>query len=351
MPSFKLNNKGILTKTPSKLNIAPTINASHVKPPKELQLIDDIKSNKKLRVAVARTQGGIGDVLMTFPAVKALKLKYDCDITYVTDYSYLFGVLPKLAQHCPDIDKVIPTEQYKEEDYHLNINLTCPCIAHEVPRAKPIHRIDLFARQCGFALGSIDPQIPYTCTEAELAWAENFYKSRGLDPNKTIIVQPYASNSRRSYDPRLLRDAISLASKELPDYRFIVILHDSDFEKDVSWQIDKTTPLKNQGITELIALIKSCGLVVCPDSSILHAAGIFGKKTIGLFGPTDPRARNYPGQIALCPAMEEKLLHWPCWYTCDYGHLTWNYFSPDMIASAIINAVGNRPATIRIESL
>jgi ADP-heptose:LPS heptosyltransferase len=148
-----------------------------------------------------------------------------------------------------------------------------------------------------------------------------------------------------------MRDALNQVAKAYPKYKIMIIQHDSDFDQETIWQIPNCVPIKNIPVDQLTALISICRLVVCPDSSILHMAGIFKKQTLGLYGPTDPRARFYPNQTALCPALEREMKCFPCWYTCPNGLTTWNYFSPELIANAIITELEKTPPGIVLESL
>ncbi len=330
---LELDNQGIVVPRKPKLFVTrPVVNT---RASNDLFQVDRVMSGEQLRIAVIRSSGGIGDVLMTFPTVKAIKQKYNCQLWYVTDYGYLDGALPKVAAHNPFIDKIVDFAHFKESDVDISINLTCPCVAHEVPKAIPVHRIDLFAGYCGIKLE--DRKIDYIVTDEEKSWGLEFFQSRGFNPSDCIMVQPYASNSRRSLDINKLKTAIARISTILPQVKFLVIQHGSDFDKDTNWNLFKCLPVKNFDTTNIAALMYHCGLVLCPDSSLLHLAGALEKKIVAFFGPTDYRARMYPNMIPICPA--EKFAYWPCWYQevpPGAARMSWDAIEPEMIVQAVV---------------
>lgn len=329
MARIELDKNGVVVPwTP----IRPAVNT---KPSNDLFILDRIAAGQPVRIAIHRLGGGIGDVLMTFPTVKALKKKYNAETIYVTDYGYLSGALAKVANHNPLIDKVVDGAHWKDINAEININLTCPCIAHEIPLAKPVHRIDLFAGYCGIRLD--DRQIDYVVTEEEKAWGINFLQTRNLNPADCVLVQPYASNARRSLDIKKLQRAMMQALAVNPKLRFLVVRHDSDFDKDTSWDLQKTFPVRNFDIVNIAAIMYHVGLVLCPDSSLLHMAGALSKKIVAFFGPTDYRARMYPNMIPICPA--ETFAFWPPWYQENppgASKLCWDVIESETISAAII---------------
>lgn len=305
MNKIGLSKNGIVV--PVKPQLVRSRNVSENPVIRDFDKLNRILSGQKLDISVVRSTGGIGDVLMTFPTVKGLKKKYNCNIHYITDFGYLDGALRKCAEHNPYIDRIIDFKDYNDAEYDIAINLTCPCIAHEKPGAKPIHRIDLFATYCGLELE--DRSIDYELSIDEIQWGRAFLESRELDPNKVVMVQPYASNQIRSCDIRILKRALVQFVQET-GFHCLIIQHGSDWERDASWDLKNFVPVRDYGIDSLAAIMHHVRLVLCQDSSILHLAGALQKDIVGLFGPTDYRARMYPNMTAVCPNSSSP--HWPC---------------------------------------
>ena len=102
----------------------------------------------------------------------------------------------------------------------------------------------------------------------------------------------------------------------------------------VSWQ-------QGQGnLYEYMEWINSCHLIISSDSLGLHIAFAFGKRIVGLFGPTDPsEIYLYDESVVLrsecgCPEM-------PCWSArCLTGLNCMSNIDSDRIVQEVINIFG-----------
>lgn len=311
------------------------------KPVKALQHIDKLLSGSKPLIAITRKQGGLGDVLMTLPTVKAISKKYSIQVTYGTDFEYLDGALPAVLEGNPYISKVVSWNSINPEDYNSVIDLTCPCVAHEVPLAKSINRIDLFARHVGIKLE--DTSIDYCVTEEERKWARDYLYQNGLDRFKLILVQPSSSTTNRDCPPAKIKDALTQILQTQKDCRALIITHNSDNIK-TDWKYSDVHILNNFGIRKIAALMELCKLVICPDSSILHMASALHMPTVTIFGPTDAHARvNYhPEAVAIWPA--GKLRSYPQWYSENRdGYLCWKLIEASLIRDVSISILNKQP--------
>jgi ADP-heptose:LPS heptosyltransferase len=294
---------------PENISFTPTITGSD-----SLERLDRIRRGDKVKICIARTQGGIGDVLMTTPTVRAIKERYNpCELTYSTDFSYLNSALTKVLQDNPYIDKVVNHLTDRPNSYDAYINLTCPCIPHEQPKAIPIHRIDLFANFAGVELK--DRSMIYNVKEEERKWARRWLEERAIDSknHKIILVNPYASNARRSWEPRRWLETMAYITHEDKSVRVIVVTHGSDFDK-TKFDLVNTIKLHDYDIRSIAALVEASNLVLCPDSAILHIAQVFNKPTIAVFGPTDWRARTNYSPLTTAISHGAEVMANPCWY-------------------------------------
>ena len=175
--------------------------------------------------------------------------------------------------------------------------------------------------------------------------------SRNLSGDKTIIVQPFASNIRRTYDIKQLQKALVLCTQTDPNLKFLVLLHSTDFNKDYQWEFKNILTIKDYDIVHIAAIMHHVSMVVCPDSAILHLAGALSKKIVAYFGPTDARARMYPNMKALWPG--EVLPLSPLWYGgSDFQALeTWRQLTPEMLAIAILEQYNSKQLVITPSSI
>jgi len=317
-------DRGIVINTRPK-PIVHTNAKIYTRPNISLRRLDSLMKGRTPHIAITRTQGGIGDVLMTLPTVKAMSKKYDCKIDYGTDFTYFDGALEKVVRHNPYIDKVIPYREVEGEKYDAVIDLTCPCVIHEKPGAEPISRINLFARHAGVAL--TDYTIDYTITDEEKEEAREFLTELNLHNKELILFNPFASTDRRNIPIAFATHLLVKMLERRPNAIAIVVTH-SDTDRYIGNQIDwnnyaKIVNFKDRHIREIAAIMSYCDLTICPDSALLHLAGALHKPSFSFFGPTDARARleHYPEAVAIWPA---KQLKCKCWYDpCKFGHVCW----------------------------
>lgn len=286
------------------------------------EILDSAKDPSSFTVRFDRTRGGIGDVLMTLPAIRHIKQTYGCRTVYATSFAYLNGILPKIVENLPFIDEVVPTmERDKIQAQRLLVaDLTCPCVEHEKPGMRALHRIDLFGQSMGLKPGSFDPQIPYIVEPEEERWARKFLDSRGIVNQTLILIQLFASTERRSLPLQLQREAIGRLTRQDPNLKFLAITHSSD---PVPSKFDQASVIqvRDYGFREIAALASLSDAIIAPDSSILHLAAALQKPCLAIFGPTDPYSRlNYMTKVVgLAPG--EELACQPCWYKepCPVG--------------------------------
>lgn len=304
-----------------------------------LDTINRLMSGGKPDICVIRSQGGIGDVLMTLPTVKAIKKKYGGKVDYATDFRYLGGSLAQVLEGNPYIDNVLDWHSLPRENYSAIIDLTCPCIAHEQPKAPPINRIDLFAQHAGVELKSRD--IDYVVRPEEEAWAEEYLRKLRIWSMEVILVQPFSSSLKRNLPKPVLEKAIAEILKQRSKARIIVLTHDTD-DKKTSWRYMKIKQAHNLSVRQIAALSKKVNLVMCQDSSVLHIAGALSAPTVSFFGPTDPRARvnHYKNSAAIWPG--KKLGCCPSWYSKPRcGDTCWQLVTPEMISTTAISMLSS----------
>lgn len=271
---------------------------------------------------------------MTTPCVTEIKKVFPQSlISYATNTKYLQGALVKTLQYNPNINEIIERDTIKDIRFDLVVNLHCPAIMHERPQKIPPNRIDLFAKHAGLTLTDPVPKYYIQQTEIE-AGAELL---RGLERDKTILVQAQASSQKRSLPSKLLKDSLIALSKL--GWRSIILVHeDSDHPTDTMWDnIPGSVVLKNLDIRGIASVMVHVDLTLCPDSSILHLAGALGAPCVGLFGPTPPMSRidHYANCVAVWHG--DKIAACPCWYEhCPTGYSCWQQMRVEDIVEACL---------------
>ena len=334
------NSQGIIVETKPHMSCGSPL-TRYVKPLDVLPRINRLMGGEAPSILVQRGAGGIGDVLMTLPTVRAIKEKYKGPVDYATDVKYLDGALVKVLKGNPYIDNILNWQEVKRENYDGVIDLHCPCVSHEQAQALPINRIDLFARHARIQLQN--RKIDLVLTKEELDWARDYIERLKVGRFKLMIVQPNVSTKRRSLPSGELQKAVASIIAKQKDVRALIFTHKGD-EVVLPWSFNGVLEVKNLDVRQIASLIHYSSLVLCQDSAILHVAGALEKPTLSFFGPTDPRARvnYYKKSIALWPGGQLRCS--PSWYSpCKCGEVCWKMIKQEMIVDTALDLLNNRP--------
>ena len=279
--------------------------------------IDKLFGMAEPRICIKRRLGGIGDVLMTTPIMKALKYHLpSCHITYATDFEYSNGALVDIISHNPYVDKIVPIAEVKDRDYDYRVDVTITGLDREKPKSVPPNRIDMFAEEVGVDI-SLDPVPTYVITEKErkqaLSVIEKIIPDR--EDKQIIAIQTRSNDERRTWP---LGHVEKLVDKLSENAKFHVFVFDwghtiERWESLDKWKDSPNIHLFMEGsFIDTAALVDQADVVVCPDSSMLHLAGALNKKIVTIFGPIPPESRiNYYSNAT---AIVHRLPCSFCWY-------------------------------------
>ena len=261
-------------------------------------------------ILVKRQHGGLGDILMTGPALEALKLKYpDKEIHYAIPTEY-----HNLMRNLPFIDRLIDVHSpinYKR--YYLIMDITHCDSRYECARVsqkKPVQksRVEIYAEALGVRDLLVSHTPRYNPTPEEIKWAEVFIKSQPIDKNKPIVgIQLESAEEYRNYPRNKFNKLISLLEKD-----FNILCFGSEASR-----IDHPSVIDLCGfpIRKWAALMTQCNVFITVDTGPLHVAAALKINTVALFGPIDYKARckGYETVTALVALMDCI----PCWRNCN----------------------------------
>ena len=133
-----------------------------------LSLVDFYE--KRNKILINRSVGGLGDVLMNRMMFEDIKLLMpDCEIHYACPIQYHDAV----RDH-PYIDKLLDPAHVDRKDYIAYYNTTTACGRTEMqfaPLSAPNNRSDIWASHCGFELTRHNMHFQITDEENK----DNFY--------------------------------------------------------------------------------------------------------------------------------------------------------------------------------
>ncbi|MDH5539600.1 MAG: hypothetical protein OEY03_09360, partial [Rhizobacter sp.] len=215
------------------------------------------------RVLVTRAMGGLGDLLMMTPGLRALSCGASpVEIDFAVPQSF-HGLLQGLrGVRLLDIN----ADPIDVTRYQRWVNLTdCPAgrvESHQFPNVRD-NRIEIFARAMGVSrrrLARHGGSLPiYFVTTEEQAWATQFLAAinpRGLP---VIGVQPFAADSYRNW-PHMEQLVARLAEQAL-----VLVFH---HEEPAGFEGDNVVKVVRP-LRQSVALLAQCQRLVVPDSSFL----------------------------------------------------------------------------------
>ena len=260
-------------------------------------------------ILVTRAMGGLGDIIMMTPGLRALAKRNGRPVYFATKRQY-FPLLENNPDVCLlDIDEVIDIHRFRR---WINLSF-CPAGRYEsraVPKVRK-GRVELFARAMGikrYALDNNGWQPVCHLGQAQLL-QRDAYRARFRGESLPVIgVQPYSRDTYKN-SPSLLQ-----AMTELAEKAHVVIFHTSPVPIPDHPNI---TQFHGQSIRDTFAAIAACDYFISVDSGFFHVAAAFEIPSLGIFGPTDGRlfSRHHP--CALLIEAPDGFVCAPCWRNED----------------------------------
>lgn len=189
----------------------------------------------------------------------------------VIDLKYCRGVYKKNIFFCSFIKSPILIGFNKSNIPSYNVSLPYyELSAHVTTRLPPL--LKLFNIK--------DYNLNYEIfTTSEMQEKTNSFIKEKLIPDKRIaIVNPRGGNKSRWLTQSQLDDVLSLL---MPKYQVVLIGQPSQL-KNLSWP-DSIPLFQSQSILEVVPLIENANLIFTVDTSIVHIASTFSKRTIALY--------------------------------------------------------------------
>ncbi len=258
-----------------------------------------------------RAMGGIGDLLMMTPGLRALSKRIGGPIEFAIPRRYL-----ELFEHNPFVTALaiegLPAEWYRGGRF---IDLTdCPASIVESRSAPNVtaNRIEIFARALGVSTRELRRhglQPVFEASPTARQRAEQWLKSRHLHNKDFVAIQASAAEGYRTWN------GMSEVARVLAESMPVVIFDDKP------WKGSDHLALSHENIEQAIGLDLSLGfalacearLIIAPDSALLHLAGARRIPCVGVFGPTEGARRTSAYSQAVVVSRVAELPCAPCW--------------------------------------
>lgn len=256
-------------------------------------------------VVLKRDLGGIGDMMMVTPVLRGLRERFknkEVHLMIPDQYRPIF-------YNNPYIDKIIPVNNniYKFYEFGSDISTVCAKYEYKSLKDKKIvdkSRVEIFCDEAGVNPSRYRPEL--FLDDEEKDWARKF-----IEPYKDNFIIGVALRSAELYRDWPIshyRKVFQAMQAKDSNIKFLIL------DKERIWDFPYENIIDGAGFPfrKFIALVHRCHMVLTPDTSLLHIAGAFNKKTIALFGPIDykMRCKFYPKAT---PILDDSLECIPCW--------------------------------------
>jgi len=266
------------------------------------------KLRRTRKILVTRAMGGIGDVLMMTPGLKALTLHYpkaQIDFALPKPFHSLLDGFSGI--HLLDINE----DEINIGSYRRWINLTdCPAGKMEslqYPNVKR-NRIEIFAHAMGISrlkLRRTSGFLPvYYVSQEEEQWAKHYLQAVNPQQLPVIGIQPFAADTYRNWP------YMEHLVQELTKTHLVLVFHHEEMH---GYNFPNTIKIIKP-LRQSIALVAQCHRLVVLDSSFLHFSAALKIPTIAVFGAISGklRTKNYPNVRLITPQKAEFPCY-PCW--------------------------------------
>jgi len=146
-----------------------------------------------------------------------------------------------------------------------------------------------------FKIPIISKKIIYQTSNEERKFADIYFRENIPGTNELIIgIIPSGGWETKRCEPVKWIEICNEIKKKY-QVQFLILWGPGD-EKDAKLIYEGLTPhplmTPKSSFGELSALIEKCNLIIANDSGPMHVSSALGKPTLGIFGPTDPKAHR-----------------------------------------------------------
>ena len=290
----------------------------------------------KPRKGLILHSGAIGDCLLTLPLAAFIKRTFGLDQMHFMGRLDAVGLYPRRScidhvramESAPLHRLFTPTDEFTLDDpdrlitafqdyeqivsflggdhphFEQNLLLTVHC-SHSaqvsvLPMTPPddwqesVSRfyMDCFAKEIGLVPHRLDPAIAWlSATADDYPAGQDLVERIGIAPEASLaILHPGSGGRHKCWHPENF--LITAAALGQNGYKPLFLLGPAEQERMTPTMIEEFhhtgSVASDLSLTEVFQLLTQAELFVGNDSGISHIAGAMGKKTVTIFGPTDP---------------------------------------------------------------
>lgn len=251
-----------------------------------------------MKYCIARAHGGIGDILMMTPGIKALK-EAGHEVSVAIDrHRTRNDTYYNLLKNNEDIEFIYDYRYLNKNKFDKVIDITSVAYPYEQAGTK-IGRASIFANAMGVAIKD----------ETPIYTVEKIYKIEN-----SVALHFFATEERRSWN---LEKANMLIQWFLSNTNVNIILLDKN--KSLLNNSNRIIYCGDMSVEESAKYLAGADYFIGVDSGFMHLAGALNVYGLALFGSTDPitRIKDYKTFKALYTSSDCR----GCFYKpCNYNY-------------------------------
>lgn len=243
---------------------------------------------KPTSILIERVRG-LGDVLQLLPALKAVKKKYGSAKLDFKTSSVFFPLLKRFDF----IDHLIREDASKDQLSKYSLVMDLQNKVDFLPICKEAPRQDLFAKLLNVNAKCYQLKFNFPVYKKEITNARSILRAGGWRGEKLLGLHLMTYSLIRTWPIERSLDFVDKLS-DYKDLKIVILEHHAIREKFRKFG-HVIIPDKTE-LIDLIGLLSLCDYTVCPDSGVMHLAGLLKVPTVALFGPIPPefRIKYYP---------------------------------------------------------
>jgi len=266
--------------------------------------------NEKAGALVTRAMGGIGDLLMMEPGLRALAMRQHGPVDFAIPGKFhaIFDGNPHVRLIDIERDTIVP------HAYKKWINLSfCPAARYESAHRPHVKRgrVELFAGAMGVSRQRLKRSgwsVSQYLSETRNSFCDDFLSYRSESKKRLIGIQPFSRDSYKDYTD------IDRLIDELAKENDLLLFHHLPDGLPVGPAIRTTAGVS---LGDSLALVSRLDGMVSVDSAFLHAAAAFDVPVVALFGPTDGKTFTRHHKHAKILWRKDLFACVPCWRNED----------------------------------
>lgn len=286
-----------------------------------------------MRILLVREAGGLGDIIMTLGAARALKNRYpSASLEYLTlpEYAPLLA-----AEREIDIVHTVARDKRREPNADVNaqgyitklglsrddkiIDFYCPAYAHELKTTGNVtkSRLEIFSNAAGVPTTRAKLNVSDNLTRNLRQQSLHSKNSRSHIKEHLIGIAPYSTNLNRSItDSQKIKNIVAQLNESNSEVVFFNSWREGRPGRiEVSARELGAIDASCCSYPNLFAWVNACDAVLTCDTGIMHIAGALGIPSVGIFGATSGEviSRPYRFQTWLSGSAKHAKCTAPCY--------------------------------------